>query len=236
MGELDMDWPVAPIPTPDEPTITDEALLPLRWPMHGTLRLVVAGWRSQDTADPWLVVDDVLELLELDATGVTSTPATGTWRDTASGGLRACWRLGDALRVVQDHPTHQTAAFLAWLHDSLPLVMTPEAIDAAVPPSSYVDAWDFASAALHLSRTGLPMTRQGLILHLQDARLIARDREQHWAPTPLAVRRGWLTIRDRKLPAGQGLYSQVHITHAGLAEIRRQLSAISAPVLFEEVE
>lgn len=235
MTELDIDWPVAPIPTPDQPTITDEALLPMRWPLHGTLRLVVAGWRSQDTADPWVVAEDLLELLDLDPDEVTSTQAEGTWRD-GSGQLRTCWRLGEALRVVHDHPTHQTAGFLAWLYDSLPLVMTADAIDAAVPSSSYVDAWDFAAAAHHLSRTGIPVTRQGLILHLRDARLIARDQDSHWAPTPLALRRGWLTTRTRKLPAGQGLYPQVHITHAGLAEIRRQLSAITAPVLLEEVE
>lgn len=235
MGELDIDWPVAPIPTPDEPTITDEALLPLRWPMHGTLRLVVAGWRSQDTADPWVVADDVLELLELDGETLHPLPEVGTWRDS-TGELRPCWRLAEALRIVQDHPTHQTAAFLAWLHDSLPLVMSAEAIDAAVPAAAFVDAWDFATAAHHLSRSGIPTTRQGLILHLQDARLIARDRDQRWAPTPLAQRRGWLTTRMRKLPSGLGLYPQVHITHAGLAEIRRQLSAIVAPVLFEEVE
>lgn len=236
-----VEWPVAEIPDPDRPTIQGAVMMPLRWPHHGDLRILVTGHRTGAEPVVWVLTDDLWRLLEIDdlseaemeaATHGGALLTIGTWRDPA-GPLVDAWLLSDALRWVQDFPTHQTAGFTVWLQGILPSVVTDEVLDGAIGLETFLDAWTVQQAAVILDRDpAVAMGRQRLFELLEHLALIARDEHGHWIPTSLAIRRGWLTVRPVHVSRGpsKGRYDQVHVTRDGLAELRRCLHTVGAGV------
>lgn len=230
------DWPVAEIPTPPTANHPAGVLIPLHWPHHGDLRILV------DDLEVFAAADDLHALAEYDDSTPHPHPLFRpdvTWAKRDGAELLELYPLAHAVAVLEHAPTHQTRELLAWLREQLPLVLNEHVVDAAIGLESFLDAWTVQQAAKILDRDPqIAIGRTRLFAHLERIGWIHRDHDEHWAPRPDATRQGLLTLRDitiRSGTRGAEAYTQLYITEAGLAELRRTLYALH-PVPPDPVE
>ncbi|WP_309129453.1 phage antirepressor KilAC domain-containing protein [Microbacterium sp.] len=222
------DWPVAQIPTEPVANHPGGEQIPLRWPHHGDLRILV----DVDTLEVFLVADDLHALAEFDDTTElhpTIRP-TVTWSKRPGSELLEHYTLADAVAVLEHNPTYQTAELLAWLREQLPDVLRDEVLDHAIGLEGFCTAFTVQQAATILDRDpALSIGRTRLFEQLERIGWARRDDVvTHWRPTSLAIRHHWLTIREVTVRAGKTAtpYPQLYITPDGLAELRRILHAL----------
>lgn len=231
MITVSMDWPVAQIPATPVPNHPAGVFIPLRWPHHGDLRILV------DDLEVFTSADDLYALAEYEDPDVHPHPTlvpTITWSKNVGDPLLLLYPLADAITVLEHAPTHQTAELLAWLRVQLPLVLRDEVIDAALGLEGFLDAYTVSQAARILdSDPAVSIGQKSLFQHLELVGWAERDLAGHWHPTRVATRAGLLTIRDILIRHGKHHatpYPQIYVTEAGLAELRRTLHALwSAP-------
>jgi hypothetical protein len=227
-----MDWPVAKIPTTPVANHPTGVLIPIRWPHHGDLRVLV------DDLEVFISADDLYALAELEAEGDVHphpqlTPDV-TWSKNPGDPLLHMYTLTDAIAVLEHTPTHQTGELLEWMRISLPLHIREEAIDAAIGLESFLDAYTVSQAARILDGDpAVSIGQKSLFKHLDYIGWATRDLAGQWHPNRVATRAGFLTIRDVLIRHGKhqvSAYPQIYVTAAGLAELRRTLHALwSAP-------
>lgn len=229
-------WPVAAIPTAPVANHPTGVAIPLRWPAHGDLRILV------DELDVFVAASDLHALAEFedDYEHPTIRPRV-TWARHAGETLIEHYTLAEAMEVLDHTPTHQTGELLAWLREQLPLVLRDEVIDAAIGLEGFCDAFTVAQAALILDRDpAVSIGQRTLFQHLEHIGWAERDFVGHWRPTRPAIRRHWLTIRDviiRPRTRQAAPYPQLYVTPAGLAELRKTLHALNpAPLDLPEPE
>ena len=228
---MSMDWPVAQIPTTPVANHPAGVLIPLRWPHHGDLRILV------DELDVFASADDIYALAEYEDLEHHPHPTLlpyVTWSKNPGDALLQLYPLADAINVLEHAPTHQTAELLAWLRSQLPLVLRDEVIDAAIGLEDFLDAYTVSQAARILDRDpAVSIGQKSLFRHLEHVGWAERDLAMQWHPTRAATRAGLLTIRDVLIRHGKNHstpYPQIYVTEAGLAELRRTLHALwSAP-------
>jgi hypothetical protein len=135
-------------------------------------------------------------------------------------------------------------ALLAWFDRELPLYLTPEVLEAAHRAPSFAEAYPVAAAAALLDKDpGLTMTRDRLFTHMAELGWIQRnDPTEDWQVTTLPYSRDWLTLRTVYVGPRRSRrrYEQIHVTNAGLQELRTILTAakpapapITHPTLFD---
>lgn len=222
-------WPVAEIPTPPVANHPAGVLIPLRWAMHGDLRILV------DELDVFVSADDLLDLAELIGPRAYDVHPTlrpdVTWSKSPGEPLLHLFPLADALAVLDHAPTHQTLELREWLREQLPLVLRDEVIDRAIGLEGFLDAYTVSQAALILDRDpGISIGQRSLFQHLEHIGWADRDLVGHWRPTRHATRHGYLTIREvliRPRVRAIAAYPQIYVTPAGLAELRHTLHALN---------
>lgn len=224
---MSMDWPVAQIPTTPVGNHTTGVLMPLRWPHHGDLRILV------DELDVFVTAADMYALAEYEDLERHPHPTLlprVTWSRNRGEQLLTMYTLADAVAVLEHEPTHQTYALLAWLRKQLPLVLRDDVIDAAIGLEDFLDAYTVSQAAHILDRDpAISIGQKTLFTHLEHVNLAERDLLGHWRPSRTAIRRGLLTIREVLVRRGKhhvDTYPQIYVTEAGLRELRSTLHAL----------
>lgn len=226
------DWPVATIPTPPSANHPGGQQLPLRWPHHGDLRILV----DVDTLEVFVAAVDLIALAELDdLTPADLHPSIRphvTWsRSGGAEGLLEHYTLADAVAVLEHNPTHLTGELLEWMREQIPLAVADDVIDSAVGLEGFCSAYTVQQAAMILDRDpAVAIGRTRLFAHLERIGWARRGIAQHWEPTSLARRHHWLTIRTVSIRPGTKAttpYPQLYITPAGLDELRRTLHALN---------
>lgn len=223
-----VNWPVAEIPTTPSPNHPSGVMIPLRWPHHGDLRILV------DELDVFVAADDLIDLAELIGPRAYDVHPTlrpnVTWAKQTGDPLVAMYPLTDAIAVLEHSPTHQTAELLAWLRAQLPLVLRDEVIDATIGLENFLDAYTVSQAARILDRDpAVSIGQKSLFRHLEHIEWAERDLANIWRPTRLAIRGHFLTVRDVVIRHGRGQaipYQQLYVTETGLAELRSTLHAL----------
>lgn len=221
-------WPVAEIPTPPVANHPTGEQIPLRWPHHGDLRILV----DVDTLEAFVVAADLHALAELDAEAdlhPSIRPST-TWAKRPGAPLIEHYTLADAVAVLEHNPTHQTRELLAWMRVQIPDVLHDDVIDHAVGLETFCTAYSVRQAAMILDRDpAVNLGRTRLFEHLERFGWTYRDIASHWRPTALATRHHLVTVRDVTVMPGTRAaapYPQLMITPTGLAELRRLLHAL----------
>lgn len=143
-------------------------------------------------------------------------------------------------RLADNHPSHLTAEFLAWLDEQVAEFDRPQIeriLDARTPPASEVlpvaggISYTVARAAHIL--TGDPALQLGQQSLFEAMRLHGWiDRVDGWwrcAKDP--VREGWLVIQPRRVPRHKDMYPQIRITRAGVTELHRILGGVATLTL-----
>ncbi|MHC9046778.1 phage antirepressor KilAC domain-containing protein [Microbacterium saperdae] len=219
-------WPVAPIPAPPTANHPTGVLIPLRWPLHGDLRILV------DELNVFVASEDLHALAEFDD-GYAHPTVTAriTWARTTGAPLTPFYTLAEAMAVLDHNPTHATGELLAWFREQLPLATGDEAIDHAIGLVSFTDAWTVRQAAMILDRDPqISIGRTRLFAHLEHIGWAQRAfATGTWAPLPYATRHGYLTLRDIIIRSGTRAaeaYTQLYVTEDGLTELRRSLNAL----------
>lgn len=229
-ADITSDWLVAPIPTPPVANHPAGEQLPLRWPHHGDLRILV----DVDTLEAFTAAEDLIALAELDDIDVdelhpTIRP-TITWAKNDGADLLEHYTLADAVAVLQHNPTHQTGELLAWMREQIPAALADEVIDHAVGLESFCTAYTAQQAAMILDRDpAIAIGRTRLFGHLEQIGWARRDEAGHWTPTSAARQHHRLTIRTVTIQAGTrsaAPYPQLYITPDGLNELRHSLHAL----------
>lgn len=130
-------------------------------------------------------------------------------------------------RAREESLTPERAArFLAWIEEHLPLILDPELLEHAHRVPSVTQSYTVAAAAEILDRDpAISMGRARLFEHMAFLGWIER-RVGDWAVTPLAHGRDWLVSRPVIVRGRR--YRQIHVTRAGLIELRRSLVASPA--------
>lgn len=226
---MSMNWPVAEIPTTPSPNHPSGVMIPLRWPHHGDLRILV------DELDVFAAADDLYALAEYEDTDQHPHPVLRprvTWARQTGDPLLTMYPLADAVAVLEHAPTHQTAEMLAWLRDFLPTVLRDEVIDAAIGLEDFLEAYTVSQAARILDRDpAVSIGQKSLFRHLEHIGWAERDLAGTWHPTRPAIRGHFLTVREILIRPGRGQavpYQQVYVTEAGITELRRTLHALYA--------
>lgn len=226
---MSMDWPVAQIPTAPVANHPAGVLIPIRWPHHGDLRILV------DELDVFTAADDLYTLAEYEDLEHHPHPTLLphiTWAKNAGDPLLQMYTLADAISVLEHQPTHQTAEMLAWLRMQLPLVLRDEVIDAAIGLEDFLESFTVSQAARILDADpAVSIGQKSLFRHLEHIGWAERDLVLQWHPTRTATRGRYLTIRDVLIRHGKHhttAYPQIYVTDAGLAELRRTLHALYA--------
>lgn len=233
-----VDWPVAPIPDLEvHPTHTAGALLPLRWPHHGDLRIIVddRGGKPGRTPEIHVAADDLHALAEIpdDQDPHPTISPRILWARHGADPIR-CYSLTQALAVIEHTATHATGELLAWMREQIPLVIRDEVLAAATPLESFLDAYTVQQAAIILD--GDPQITTGrtrLFTVLEGFGWIARDRAGHWQPLAAPLQHQLLTVRDITIRSGTRAaeaYRQLYITPTGLSELRRLMHALNPTV------
>ena len=133
-------------------------------------------------------------------------------------------------------------ALLRWIESDLDQYLTPEALEAAHRAPSFADAYTVAAAAKRLDEEpGISMGRDRLFEHMANLGWIERNTVgvDAWVPTQLPTARDWIALRSVNIGPrkAQRRYLQIHITNAGLEELRRTLTSrphiIAQPTLFD---
>lgn len=229
-------WPVAPIPEDHpRPTLTAGVLIPLRWPLHGDLRIVIDDALNVSSSSPAVHIsaDDIHALAQLEDEDETPHPTIrprATWGRTDGAELISLYTLHEAVAVLEHAPTHATGELLDWIRQMIPLVTGDEVLNDVIGLESFLDAYTVAQAALILDRDPhLALGRQRLFAQLHRLGWATRDDAGRWAPTPTATRGHFLTLRTVTILAGTRAaepYRQLYVTRAGLAELRHALGAL----------
>lgn len=225
---MSMDWPVAQIPTTPVGNHTTGVLMPLRWPHHGDLRILV------DELEVFVTAADMYALAEYEDLEQHPHPTLlprVTWSRNRGEQLLAMYTLANAITVLEHAPTHQTTELLEWMRIQLPLHISEETIDAAIGLESFLDAYTVSQAARILDRDpAVSIGQKSLFRHLKHIGWADQDLAMNWHPTRPAIRAGHLTIRDVLIHQGKHTtpYPQIYVTEAGLAELRRTLHALYA--------
>ncbi|CAN7238710.1 phage antirepressor KilAC domain-containing protein [Microbacterium sp. LjRoot45] len=120
-------------------------------------------------------------------------------------------------------------AFLQWVEAELPQYLTPEVLEAAHRVPAFSEAYTVAGAARLLDQDPEISTgRDRLFDHMAELGWIERNTEgvDAWIPTSTATSRDWLTLRTVYVGPRRNArpYLQIHITNAGLTELRRTLA------------
>lgn len=226
---MSMDWPVAEIPTTPAANHPAGVLIPIRWPHHGDLRILV------DDLEVFVTAVDLYALAEYEDIEGHPHPTLEpkvTWSKNPGDALLELYPLSDAIAVLEHEPTHQTSELLQWLRQQLPLVLRDEVIDAAIGLEDFLDAFTVSQAARILDGDpAVSIGQKSLFKHLEHIGWAERDLAAQWRPTRVAIRAGFLTIRDVLIRHGKRLadtYPQIYVTPAGLAELRQTLHALWA--------
>lgn len=198
-------------------------LLP-RWPGHGDLALII----------------DATNTVYLRAEHVEALAGVPRW-ETDSALIAADWPVdvvgvphyvaAAAIAKCEQHGTALALEFISWLRTFLDQVddVVLEQAHAVVP---FVDAYPVARAAELLDRDpAISIGRDRLFRHLEQLGWIERNTPAHdWVITHHAHQRDLLTYRNVRVPAptraGYRLYPQVHVTAAGLDELRSTLHGL----------
>lgn len=219
------DWPVARIPSDPIANHTTGERMPLRWPQHGDLRILVDG------PDVFVVAEDLHALAGYDGDAVPHpaiVPAV-TWSRRSGAELVAHYTLAEAVAVLEYSPTHLTGELLEWMRVQIPAALRPEVLDNLTGLESFMTSFTVRQAAGILDRDpAVSIGRQSLFRHLELIGWIERDLTGVWRPLSAAIRGHWLTVREVSVRAGKSVtpYSQLYVTQAGLVELRRSLRAL----------
>jgi len=194
-----------------------------RWPRHGNLDIRVnitdrSVWLRADQVEqlagipPWATGDTLLGDEEVLAIG-------DAWFYDLDGAVAKCAHHGTALAV----------AFGDWVREFAADV-DDQVLENAHQRVAFIHALTVAQAARVLDGDpAISMGRDRLFAHLEQLGWIERSSPAHdWIITREAHQRDWLTLRTVTIPNGIDTrpYLQVHVTHAGLDEIRRTLYAL----------
>jgi len=138
--------------------------------------------------------------------------------------------LETALHRAQFESTdaRKSDAFLRWVEQELPQYLTPDVLEAAHRVPSFSEAYTVAGAARLLDQDPEISTgRDRLFEHMESLGWIERNDEgvDAWIPTQLPTARDWLTLRTVYVGPRRKArpYLQIHVTNAGLAELRESL-------------
>ena len=122
-------------------------------------------------------------------------------------------------------------ALLQWIDQSLDQYLTPDVLEAAHRAPSFAEAYTVAAAARLLDQDpGVSMGRDRLFDLMEQLGWIERNTvgADAWVPTQLPTSRDWIALRAVNVGPRKASrrYLQIHITNAGLAELRRTLADI----------
>lgn len=212
---------------------TRTTLIP-RWFGHGDLTIVVDDERA------YLRADQVEQLAGIPPWSTGETLLGDAFPLEMDG--RPFYELDEAIARCETAQTTTAGEFLAWLGDTLADLLEDEVLDVAQPVPAFIGSHPVAAAARLLSDDPeVRIGRQGLFAHMHALGWTERH-DDHWVMTNLPRRRGWLTTRNVALGPHRGIYPQIHVTPAGLAELGRTLHAVNPerdstttphPTLFE---
>lgn len=198
-------------------------LLP-RWPGHGDLTIVIDG------AYTYLRADQVEQLAGIPAWGDGETVLPDEWPLDVAG--TPFYAIDDAVQKCERHGTALAAEFVSWLREFLSTV-DDDALEQAHKVVHFTDAYSMTRAARILDADPtITMGRDRLFAYLEQLGWIERSSPAHdWIITRRPHDRDWLTLRAVRVPAGNKTgwrdYLQVHVTPAGIAELRRTLHALN---------
>lgn len=197
-------------------------LLP-RWSGHGDLTIVIDG------AYTYLRADQVEQLAGIPPWGEGETVLPDEWPLDVAG--IPFYSMDDAVRKCEQHGTALALEFVTWLREFLAGV-DDEALELAHRVVPFVEAFTVSNAAAILDADpAISMGRARLFAHLEQLGWIERSSPAHdWVITRRPHDRDWLVLRPVRVPAptrsGWRDYPQVHVTAAGIAELRRTLYAV----------
>jgi hypothetical protein len=203
-----------------------------RWLGHGDLTIVVDGPNVYVRADQLEQLADIRPWADGDAL------IPEGWPVDLQG--VAYYRLDDALDRLEHAGTGSATAFLTWIRDTLPTLITDETLALAAGLSGFLDAFTVSQAAAQLSTDpAVSIGRDRLFRHMEQLGWVTRDRD-YWALTTPARRDGVLTLRT--VPVRGRSYPQVYVTQLGLTALRASLHALSVappppaptPTLFDD--
>ena len=130
-------------------------------------------------------------------------------------------------------------ALLRFLEEELPAYLTPDALEAAHRAPSFAEAYTVAAAARLLDEDpAISMGRDRLFEHMEAIGWIERNPADPrnpgadvWIPTSLPTSRDWVALRTVLVGPRKSArpYLQIHITNAGLTELRTSLLALARP-------
>lgn len=207
-----------------------------RWPHRGDLYIAI----ERDTV--YYRADQFEHLAGLPAWSTGDTLIDEQWPLIIDG--HEYYRDSVAIARAEAADTDTAAAFLAWLQTEIPELLADDTIALAAGLRGFLDAHTVTAAARILDRDpAISIGRDTLFAHMQIEGWVVRDEDNRWAPTALARKQGWLTIRRVAIAPGH-TYPQVYVTPSGLLELRRTLHALhdssappppsSHPPLFED--
>jgi hypothetical protein len=194
-----------------------------RWPGHGDLDIRV------DLADgrTWLRADQVEQLAGIPrwATGDTLLGD----EEVLAIGDAWFYDLDGAIAKCAHHGTALAADFADWIREFTANI-DDQALETAHKTVPFIHALTVAQAARVLDGDpAISMGQNRLFAHLEQLGWIERSTAAHdWIITCTPHERDWLTLRTVTIPDGRETrrYLQVHVTRAGLDEIRRTLYAL----------
>lgn len=194
-----------------------------RWPRHGDLDIRV------DLADgrTWIRADQVEQLADI-PTWSTGDTLLG---DEEVHSIDDAWfyDVDGAIAKCAHHGTALAGEFADWLRAFLANV-DEQVLEDAHKVVPFTEAHTVAQAARVLDGDpAITMGRDRLFAHLEQLGWIERSSAAHdWIITREPHDHDWLTLRAVNVPDGLGLrrYLQIHVTAAGLDEIRRTLYAL----------
>ncbi|MBN9209321.1 MAG: hypothetical protein J0H96_11745 [Microbacterium ginsengisoli] len=196
-----------------------------QWLGHGKLTVVV------DDDEVYLKAADVERLAGIPPWGRGETLLLDDGALVTMNGADF-YPLPAALDRARIEDTDLSREFLAWLEAELPALTASDILDAAhrVVPFTVAVTVDRAARILN-DDPMITIGRNGLFEHMAALGWIERNDPTHdWVITPEAHRADYLTLRAVSVGAatktGRRRYMQVHVSVAGLTELRRTLAGI----------
>lgn len=192
-----------------------------RWLGHGDLTVVITPDRV------YLRADQVEALAGIPPWGTGSTLLPDEWPLDVDG--IDFYDIDTATTMCEQHDTALAAEFVAWVNGFLTTV-DGVVLEQAHRVTPFTESLTVAQAARALDADpAITMGRDRLFELLEQQGWIERNSTHHdWTVTARAHYADWVTLRAVNVPDGHKTrrYLQVHVTPAGMTELRRILHAL----------
>lgn len=194
-----------------------------RWPHHGNLEIRV------DVTDgrTWLRADQVEQLACIPPWSTGDTLLGDEYLASIDGA--DFYDIDSAVAKCSHHGTALAAEFADWIRTFIANV-DDVVLEHAHKTVAFTEALTVAQAARALDDDpAISMGRDRLFAHLEQLGWIERASAAHdWIITHTPHQHDWLTLRSVNVPDGRDSrrYLQIHVTRAGLDELRRTLYAL----------